>query len=587
MGRDPITWLEVDDEVCSRTFGVGGCPAALGPDVPRKCYGTFFTCPVKEAFDPVTRTLRYCEARGGLPVGGPVMFPVLRAVSEISATVNIAGTDPDMSAFGRRATVTAELDEFPHHDRGVDPYAAERVSGAAQLDEPGYRPELRGGHFGKQRARNPYYTGRPARLVSGYIENGAVVDQITRHFVQYDRAVSADGKSIKVELRDVLDLAGNERALCPAPSKGTLAADITADATTATLSPAGVGADYPSAGRAIIGSEIVQFTRAADVLTLTGRAVGGSTGASHSAGDTVQMVLHVDNWRIDYALAVLLRDYARVPEGFLPLDDWAAEVDRWLPQVRLNTHICKPEGVAGLVGELANLGVSIWWDEVAQKIPLLANRPADPGAIVDITDAADILSIEREDRQKDRLTEIMFFTVQIDPSKSATASDNFRRAAITYSAQAKDVRAYGDTRLRRIYSRWLNGGADAVVTTQSNRLLNRFSVAPVRTIITLHQKARAIRLGDVLRLQSRVAQDVTGRPVPELVQVVQRSEPKRGATVRLVAQAFQFSGRYGYATENTRPAYAASSAEQRSRGMYACNSATLKMGNGDEPYRAI
>lgn len=587
MAREPFTYIELDEEVCSRVFGVGGCPAALGPDVPRKCYGTFFTCPVKEAFDPVTRTLRYCEARPNLPVGGPVMFPVLRSVSEISATVNIAGTDADMSAFGRRATVTAELDEFPHHDRGVDPYAAERVSGAAQLDEPGYRPELRGGHFGKQRARNPYYPGRAFRLVSAYLDGGAIVDPITRHFVQHDRAVASDGRSVRIEARDVLDLAGNDRAVAPAPSKGVLAADIAADAATATLLPVGVGELYPASGRAVIGSEIVSFTRVADVLTLTARGLAGSAAAGHSAGDSVQMVLHVDGWRMDDALAVLLRDYAKVPAGFLPLDDWAAEVDRWLPQLRLQTHICKPEGVAGLVGELSVLGVSIWWDEVAQKVRLQANRPPDEGAVIDLTDDADILEIEREDRQKDRLTEIMFFTVQLDPTKSATASDNYRRVAATYSAQAKDVRGYGDTKLRRIYSRWLNGGADAVVTTQSNRLLNRFAVAPIRTTLTLSVRGRDIGLASVLRLSSRLVQDVTGRPAPELVEVVQRSEPKRGATVRIVAQLSQFSGRYCYATENTRPDYASSTAAQRARGMYACDPVTLKMSNGDEPYRAI
>lgn len=588
MAREPITYVEIEDELCTLTFGVGGCPAALGPDVPRKCYGTFATCPAKTAFDPEKRILRYCEPRPGLPVGGPVMFPVLRSVSEISATVNIAGTDASLSAFGRRATVTVELDEFPHHDRGVDPYAAERVTGAAQIDEPGYRPELRGGHFGKMAARSPYYPGRALRVVSAYLDGGAIVDPVVRHYVQTERSLSDDGRVARIEAADVLDLAGNDRALAPAPGRGRLLAGIGAADFAATLAPAGIGdLHYPAAGRAVIGSEIISYTRTGDAMTLTGRGLAGTTAASHAAADTVQPVLHVDGWRVDEALAVLLRDYAKLPDAFLPLDDWAAEVDRWAPQLRLHTHICKPEGVAGLVGELAVLGVSVWWDEVAQLVRLQCNRPPEAEEVHDLTDAADILDVAVEDRQKDRLTEIFVFTVQIDPTKSATSADNFARMVSTYAAEAKGPNAYGDAKVRKIFCRWLNAGADSVVLTQSNRILNRFARPPVRVTMTLPATAREIGLAAVLRVLTRGRQDVTGRPVPVMLQVLRRAEAKRGHSVTLTAQAYQFSGRYGYATQNTRPDYPASTPAERARGMYACDPLTLKMPNGDEPYRAI
>lgn len=588
MGREPITWVEVDDEICTRTFGVGGCTASLGGNVVRKCYGTFATCPVKSLFSSSTRTLRYCEPRPNLPPGGPVMFPVLKSVSEISGTVNIAGTDGDMSAFGRRATVKVELAEFPHHDIGVDPYAQQRMSGAAQIDEPGYSPVSRGGHFGKMRARSPYYTGRALRVVSAYLDGGVISDRVTRHYVQTERTVSDDGASVTIEAKDILDLADNEKAQAPAPSKGALADDISASDTNATLVPAGIGnADYPASGRAVIGSEIVRFTRSGDVLTFVERGASGTSAASHSAADTVQRVLFYDGNRIDAVLLSLLRDYAKIPEGFLDQSGWAAEVSRWMPQLLLRASICKPTGVASLVGELAVLGVSIWWDEVAQKVRMQANRPPDEGGVIALNDDANILSVEVEDRQKDRLTEVMFYTVQIDPTKSATSADNYRRCAMTVATDAKGPNAYGDTKVRKIFCRWLDQGADSVVLTLSNRLLNRFAVAPVRVVLTLDAKDRAIGLADVLSVTSSGVLDETGKPVATLLQVVRRSEPDRGHRVEITAQAFQFSGRYAYATENGRPTYAASTAAQRARGMYACGNSTLKMSNGDEPYRAV
>ncbi len=593
MALEPFTWVEIDDEVCTRTFGVGGCPAALGPDVPCKCFGTFATCAAKAAFDPVIRTLKYCEPRAELPRGAGVMFPVLRSVSEISGTVNIAGTDGDMSAFGRNATVTVELDEFPHHDRGVDPYAEERVSGAAQIDEPGYDPATRGGHLGKQRARSPYYTGRALRVVSAYIgaglTAGQIVNPVTRHYVQSDRAMADNGRSVRIEAKDVLSLAGNDNATVLDVSKGALAADISAVAVAATLTPEGIGdVDYPASGRALIGSEIVSYTRAGDVLTLTGRGLAGTAAAAHSAADTVQQVVHVDRWRVDTTLQFLLHVRAKVPLSFLPLAAWAAEIDRWMPQVRLSTHLCKPgEGVSGLAGELAVLGISVWWDEVAQLVMLQVNRPPDPGAVHELTDAAHLLDISVEDRQKDRLTDVMFFSVQIDPTKSASSAENYRRVTMTVATEAKGAAAYADTKVRKIYCRWLNDGANSVVSTLSKRLLNRFAAAPVRATLTVSVKDRFIGLADVLSVTSRGLTGATGREIPVPFQVIRRSEPDRGSTVEVLAQAFQFSGRYAYAAENTRPDYAASSAAERARGMYAADNATLKMSNGDEPYRAI
>lgn len=46
---------------------------------------------------------------------------------------------------------------------------------------------------------------------------------------------------------------------------------------------------------------------------------------------------------------------------------------------------------------------------------------------------------------------------------------------ITLDADAKDARRYGDTRIKRIYCRWLDQGADGVVSSVSKRLLKRLN----------------------------------------------------------------------------------------------------------------
>lgn len=599
--REPLTVVEMDVDVCSLTFGTGACPAALGPNVARKCFNTYATCPVRASFAPATKTLRYCQPSAALPVQGLDAFPAVDSVSTFSATVNLAGMAGDMGALGRRATVKVAFRDFPHHDRGLDPYVAERKTGAAQYNGIGYDPAALGTHFSKLHARWPYYNGRALRIVQGYLEPATgeefapdtaplvFTPEATRHFVITDRSGPADDDSVSYEGKDVLDLAGNEKAVAPLPSKGSILADMTTGTMAVTLLPSGVGnAEYPASGLAVIGSEMVSYTRTADAITITARALAGTTLATHSAGDTFQQVLHVDNWRIDDLLEVLLRDYAKIPAGFIPkVAKWKPEVDRWLSDLRLKTHICTPTGVADLLAELSVLGFSVWWDEVAQEIGFQVSRPADEEEITPLTDDANIKAISIEDKNDERLTDIYFHSVQIDPTKSATSADNFRRLFVTTDLDAKGPRMHGDTRIRRIYCRWFNDGADGAIGVLSLRLLNRLRNAPAEATILLDAKDAALGLAGVISVKSRAVTDGIGKPTETLMQVVGRSEPDPGHEVRIMARSFQYKGRYGYCTEDTRPTYSASTDAQKARGEYAVDDLTMTFPDGTEPYKAI
>lgn len=215
--REPIQIIEIDVDGCSRTFGVGGCTAALGADGDRKCWNTWATCRKRSVFahQKARWTLRFCEPRERLPKTA-TYFPVVQGVSEHSATVNIAGADPDLSAFGKRATVKVDFLDFPYHDRLTDPYWSERVSGAAQIVEPGYDPFERGSFFGKLKARWPTYATRPMRVINAWLEDdGTITDAVTRSYVITDMSGPDSDGRVSFEAADVLDLAKNDRAVAP------------------------------------------------------------------------------------------------------------------------------------------------------------------------------------------------------------------------------------------------------------------------------------------------------------------------------------------------------------------------------------
>lgn len=585
MPREPVTFVEVDIDRCTRTWGIAPCTAALSADAPRKCFGTFATCKSKAAFASAPYTLRFAEARPNLPKG-MICFPFLESVSQITATVNIAGTDDTMGPLGRRATVKVKLRDGPFNDFGLDPYQAERITGAAQWSGEGYRPGDRGTFFGKLRARWPHYTGRPLRILEGYLEGGAFVLEQTRYYVLTDWTGPDERGAVQLEGKDPLAALCDDGAVFPAVSPGVLAASIDETATGANLSAAGVGnLKYPAAGRCKIGSELIDYTRAGDVLTFTARGVAGTSAASHDAGDTVQHVEVVNGERIDDFAARVARAF--LPAELVPLaTKWAPEVSRWMPSVRLTTNLV-PTRADKILGSLAVLGVSIFWDDVAQDLALRPNRPPDGDTVYTLTGANAIKAAKVQDRNGDRLTNVYFWSVQIDTTKGSDDKSNYKRVMDFGSLEAMDARAYGDTRARHVFCRWFDGGADPVIRALGVRLLSRFVNGARRLVLTVDCKDRAIPLAAVVEVTTNLIQDETGAPLSGKWQVISREPTGPGGDVEYILQAYQFAGRYGYATESTRPSYSASSAVQRARGFYACNSATLQMSNGDEPYRAI
>ena len=289
--------------------------------------------------------------------------------------------------------------------------------------------------------------------------------------------------------------------------------------------------------------------------------------------------------RIDNAIADLLVNFAGINPSFIPYAKWDAEVARWAPTLTVTTDILKPEGVSKLIGELAVLGISIWWDDVLQEIGLKINRPPDTDAVKELSDRNNIVSISQEDRDEDRLTEVVFYTRVINPTQSTTDEKNFYSGAKLIDADAKSPNSYGDTKIKTIHCRWLNHGDDALVKILSKRLLNRFNKQPVRYVMTVDINDDTA-LTEVLNVTSFVITDDDGGGVSQLMQVLKREEVINGHHVKLTAQQFAFDDRYGYITENTRPVYGSSSTAQKARGAYMVGG-SLTFSDGLKAYKFI
>ena len=388
---------------------------------------------------------------------------------------------------------------------------------------------------------------------------------------------------------DVLDLADDKRTAVPKASRGKLMAGIDAVAATLTLEPLGIGdADYEASGFVCLGSEIMAFTRSGDVLTLTDRGARRTVAAAHSAGITVQEVLSINNQRVDDAVLHILTKAGIDTASYWATVENAAEVTRWLPNIRIFGDATKPTGAKSLIRSMVILGFSLFWDSAAQKIRLKANRPVDNDTIHDLTDLATNIAVEIAEDDSKRLTHILFYSVQADPTKSATDVDNYLRATSFSDLALEAPDRFGGSRVERMYTPWLNQGADSVVRVASKTLLNRFSSVPkFATILVDADVGRNIQLTDVVRLTTSGITDETGQVLTELWQVIQRSEPQPGERVEIIVQRYQFDGRFAYATPNDTPHYLLASEAQRNPGFFACDPVTLRMPDGSAPYEAI
>lgn len=586
--REPIQYIEIDVDYCSLSYGTGLCTALLGTTGLRKCFNTFGTCQDKDNFTKSAKTLRFVNNRANLPKG-MLAYPALHSVSAFTSTVNVAGSDPKMSAFGRRATMSATLKDFLDDDIGFDKYQTERLSGAAITGGVGYNPYDYGTFLSRLKARWPHYAGRPMRWVIGFIDNGVFTVDETRHYIITDVKGPDSSGSFTFEGKDVLALADDKKALCPKPSRGKLGAAITTGLDSFALTPAGIGAEYSASGFASIGSEVVSFTRSVDTITLTGRSLKGTVLANHSLGDSFQEAYNVEAMRIDDLIEDLLVTFAKVSPTFCPkVTKWAPEINRWMSSLLLDTIITKPTGVAQLIGELADIGISIWWNDVDQEILIMPNHPVAEEAITDISDRNNIQKIVQEDKDEDRITQVHFYVKQSDPTKDYKEKANYDQINVLIDTEAERSDAYNDTKVREVFCRWLNNGADAIVRVQALRLLKRFNKPPIHYTIHLDYSDNELRLTDVVRLDSRILTDADGFPMSRLMQVYKKEGVKAGHEFKLYCQDFQYEGRFAYIMANTAtPDYDSATDAEKAFGAYFVAEATPTFSDGTPPFTFI
>jgi hypothetical protein len=473
----------------------------------------------------------------------------------------VGDVDASSGPLGKRAQATVTFQDHPTSDVKLDPYVAER----------GVNPMERGTFWGKLQARWPYHKGRKVRIRDGYITQSPSA-MVTREYLI--DSIDGPDASGRVTLRavDPLRILDDKTSQAPTQSRGELSADMTAVATSLTVTGA-VLADYPATGTLRIDSELMTYTgrtETSGIITFTGltRGTDGTTAATHDTETRVQTCVRYTDQNAWEVARDLIQVYAPAAYPFIDLTQWETEADQWLDGFIVSAVISEPTGLNTLLAELCrDAQFFIWWDERVQKILLRAVRPPTTVPVVWNDDANIIAGTQAvQYKPAERISQVWYYYEPKDRTKSVTDEANYRKVRIRIDASSESEREYDESAIEKIFSRWVR--TDSIVTAITSRIINRYKQTPFYLTLQVDAKDRGLWTADVVDVSTRILTDTEGLPAQTRYQIISAEESQPGSVIKYVLQNYNFTAKYGFYMVTGAPTYALATEAEKLTGAW-------------------
>ena len=421
-----------------------------------------------------------------------VYFDSIPALQSVSVTPGVV--DPGVS-IGLRASVRISVKDFQYPLAGTSYFS--------------------GTFFGKLRSIKPSLQGSAFRLIRGELGQD-IGDMVTEHYVV--ESLSRNSDQVTIVAKDILKLADGDRSQAPALSNGRLLADIDDSVTSLTLQPAGIGdLEYTASGKvAIGGSEIVSFTRSADVMTIV-RGQSNTPQEEHDEDDIVQLVLEYESESPADLIYDLLTNYTSVDPDWCPLSEWQDDINEYIGRL-YSAEIAEPTAVKKLLNEIiVQVGLVMWWDEVGRKIRVKSLRPVTGTRLIESTEMISQTFRFTEQPNKRRSQAWTYFALR-NPLERLDEVQNFTSGLLTVDPSSDAI--YGQTAICKTFCRWIGKNNRPAASRLNALLLSRYTNPPRKFSFDLPIVSDEPAKGQGVTLQHPALQQSDGSLCPCPVQVI-------------------------------------------------------------------
>src|SRR5690625_7315074 len=121
--REPIAFVEIEQDFCNLTYGVAPCMAGIGVTGNTQCYNTLRTCQDTDSFSSGTKKLLFSDAQ---PPAGMYAVPSIRRISTAPTGINPGGGGRRSGPSCQRAPLSVTFKDHPSSDLLIDPSLAEQ-----------------------------------------------------------------------------------------------------------------------------------------------------------------------------------------------------------------------------------------------------------------------------------------------------------------------------------------------------------------------------------------------------------------------------------------------------------------------------
>lgn len=499
-----LRFAELVIHPCSRVYGSAPCTAAIGVTGDFKCYNSPRTCQ-----DPINylagdeQIIRWASPTSDLPIEVEAM-PCITGISRRPQMID-AG-----EGLGVRESVTVTLHNFKHNDAGFDNYLSDR----------GHNTYEKGTYWGKFSARWGSLEGYEFRTIDGY-EGQQLSEMTYRHYIVDSTAGPDAAGNFSFTAKDAIKLMDGDKSQWPKPSLGRLLAAISDVDTSLTLTPTGVGdAEYPASGTASIGDEKVTFTRVADVVTLTARALSGSQLSEHDEGETFQIAAVFVDQSPAEIIRDLLTDATDIDASYLDYAVWQAEMDAYLDRT-YSAEVMQPTHVKTLITELCQeAGLTIFTNLNTKKITVKVLRQEVPTTSIN-DDSIVAGTISSKKLTEKRVSDVWVYYGKRNPLEKQSEQKNYRAIFAQLSGDSIAALENNPRAIREIPSRWITIFNSTAAVSVADRMISRYETIPRQLSFKVPNRY-PIKLGSQFNIQSRIFEDSQGdQEAPLNCQVVQ------------------------------------------------------------------